>query len=77
MTPAPGILARGPWDPEQVEVSWRSDEFAPAEAVLEAADAAIEALRRRGSPSHDGLAARLADFQADPGRLNLELQPVR
>ncbi|HLY50240.1 MAG TPA: NUDIX domain-containing protein [Solirubrobacteraceae bacterium] len=77
MTPAPGILARGPWDPEQVEVSWRSDEFAPAEAVLEAADDAIAALRRRGSPSHDGLAARLADFQAGPGRLSLELQPVR
>ena len=29
-----------------------------------AADAAIAALRERGSPSHDGLAARLADFRA-------------
>jgi len=45
--------------------------------VIDAADVAIDALRRRGSPSHDGLAARLADFAAGPDRLYLELQPVR
>jgi 8-oxo-dGTP diphosphatase len=75
--PAPGILARGPWDPEQVEVSWRDDEFQPEPPVTEAADVAIEALRQRGSPSHDGLAARLVDYRAEPDRLYLELQPVR
>jgi 8-oxo-dGTP diphosphatase len=74
---APGILARGPWAPEQVEASWRSDEFEPDGSVTQAADVALEALRQRGSPSHDGLAARLAGFEAEPGRLALELQPVR
>lgn len=77
MPTAPGILARGPWEPEHVEVSWRSDEFAPDRSVLEAADVAIDALRRRGSPSHDGLAARLVDFRAEADRLYLELQPMR
>jgi 8-oxo-dGTP diphosphatase len=77
MPTVPGILARGPWEPEQIEVSWRSDEFAPAPALIEDADVAIEALRRRGSPAHDGLAARLVDFRAEPERLRLELQPMR
>jgi ADP-ribose pyrophosphatase YjhB (NUDIX family) len=45
--------------------------------VSEAADVAIDALRRRGSPSYDGLAARLADWETDGERLRLELQPVR
>jgi len=74
---SPGILARGPWDPGDVEVAWRSDEFLPEPAVIEAADVAIDALRRRGSPSHDGVAARLARFDASADRLYLELQPVR
>jgi ADP-ribose pyrophosphatase YjhB (NUDIX family) len=60
-----------------VEAAWRADEFEPDVSVVEAADVAIDALRRRGSPSHDGLAARLAGFQAAPDRLYLELQPVR
>jgi 8-oxo-dGTP diphosphatase len=74
---AAGILARGPWDPAAVEAIWRTDEFRPPSTVTEAADVALDALRRRGSPSHDGLAARMADFRADPGRLSLELQPIR
>jgi len=77
VTQAPGILARGPWDPADVEVRWRDDEFEPPTPVTEAADVALDALRRRGSPSHDGLAARLASFSAEPHRLRLELQPVR
>lgn len=60
-----------------MEVTWRADEFAPSPQAIEAADVAIEALRRRGSPSHDGLAARLVNFRAEPGRLDLELQPMR
>jgi ADP-ribose pyrophosphatase YjhB (NUDIX family) len=74
---APSILARGPWEPADVEVLWRPEEFQPESSVVEAADVAIADLRRRGSPSHDGLAARLVDFDAAPDRLYLELQPVR
>ena len=77
MPTAPGILARGPWAPEQVEAAWRSDEFEPPPSAIEAADVALDALRRRGSPSHDGLAARLADFESGSDRLYLELQPMR
>jgi len=72
-----GLMARGPWDPERVQVSWRSDPFQPTDDVTAAADDALDALRRRGSPSHDGLAARLSGFQAEPDRLALELEPVR
>jgi ADP-ribose pyrophosphatase YjhB (NUDIX family) len=77
VTQASGILARGPWDPADVEVTWRDDEFEPPTPITEAADVALDALRRRGSPSHDGLAARLAGFSAEPDQLRLELQPVR
>jgi 8-oxo-dGTP diphosphatase len=73
----PAILARGPWDPGRVRASWRSDPFEPAASATEAADEALDALRRRGSPSHDGLAARLHDFTADEVGLALELQPAR
>jgi 8-oxo-dGTP diphosphatase len=70
-------MARGPWDPSEVQASWRPDAFEPAPAATEAADVALEALRQRGSPSHDGLAARLAGFDAQPGQLVLDLQPAR
>ena len=73
----PGILARGPWRPEQVSVRWTSDEFEPAQAETEAADAQIAALNDRGSPAHDGLAARLCAYREDTDGLVLELQPVR
>jgi 8-oxo-dGTP diphosphatase len=73
----PNILARGPWDPAEVVVSWISETFEPDRSVVEAADVALDALRRRGSPSHDGLAARLTDFSAQEGVLRLQLQPAR
>jgi len=73
----PGLLARGPWAPTQVDVTWRRDPFEPPASAIEAADLALNALRKRGSPSHDGLAARLVDFSATPDRLVLELQPAR
>ena len=41
------------------------------------ADAAVDDLRERGSPSHDGLATRLVGWREEGGRLQLELQPVR
>lgn len=72
-----GILARGPWDLHQVRVSWRSDPYEPGRSETHAADLELDALRRRGSPSHDGLAARLADYGAGEEELSLELQPVR
>jgi ADP-ribose pyrophosphatase YjhB (NUDIX family) len=74
---APGLLARGPWDPTQVHVAWRSDPFEPDQSATDAADKALNALRARGSPSHDGLAARLASYEAADGNLTLELQPAR
>lgn len=77
MTSSPGILARGPWAPERVEVAWRDDPYEPPADVQRHADAAIAALRDRGSPCHDGLAARLAGFEADHDRLALDLQPSR
>ena len=77
MPPAPGLLARGPWRPDQVVARWRDEEFQADDAASAAADAAIDSLRERGSPSHDGLSARLADYDASDGRLDLELQPMR
>jgi ADP-ribose pyrophosphatase YjhB (NUDIX family) len=74
---SPSILARGPWECEQLEVVWREEPFAPHPGETAAADVALKALRDRGSPSHDGLAARLAGFQVRDGTLSLELQPVR
>lgn len=77
MPSAPALLARGPWDPAQVEVTWRSEPFEPAPSAIEAADVALDALRARGSPSHDGLAGRLVNYAAENGKLRLELQPAR
>jgi 8-oxo-dGTP diphosphatase len=73
----PALLARGPWDRDQVEACWRDDCYEPHAEATAAADAAIAELRERGSPSHDGLGARLAGYHAEPGRLELELQPAR
>lgn len=60
-----------------MQAVWQSEQFEPDPSVIEAADVALDALRKRGSPSHDGLAARLAGFDAGTDRLYLELQPVR
>jgi ADP-ribose pyrophosphatase YjhB (NUDIX family) len=77
MAVLPRLLARGPWRPDQVEVSWRDDQFEPSSEQTARADAQIDALRERGSPSHDGLAARLTDYGKADELLELELQPVR
>jgi ADP-ribose pyrophosphatase YjhB (NUDIX family) len=77
MAAAAGLLARGPWAPTQVRVDWRTDAYEPDAATVRAADIALDALRARGSPSHDGLAARLAAFAAGDQELSLELQPAR
>jgi 8-oxo-dGTP diphosphatase len=72
-----GILARGPWQPSRIEVTWRGEPFEPSPAVLDEADRALAELRGRGSPSHDGMAGRLRDFQATEGRLSLVCEPAR
>src|SRR4051812_38160436 len=71
------LLARGPWTPERVESVWREERYEPPADVDRAADDAVAELRERGSPAHDGVAARLADWRADGDVLRLELQPAR
>jgi ADP-ribose pyrophosphatase YjhB (NUDIX family) len=73
----PGILARGPWQTDQVATRWREDRFEPDPALAAQADAAIAELQGRGSPSHDGWAARLSGFESGGGGLTVELQPMR
>ncbi len=77
MTSRPGILARGPWQADQVEARWLDEAYDPPDRVQRLADAAVDELRERGSPAHDGLATRLAGWRQDGGRLVLELQPSR
>jgi 8-oxo-dGTP diphosphatase len=77
MPDEPALLARGPWQPDEVEVHWSDEHYDPPPARVEAADAAIAALRDRGSPSHDGLSARLVAHEESEGRLKLHLQPLR
>ena len=78
MSLEPGILARGPWQAGQVAASWSDEPYEPPPERAAAADEAIAGLADRGSPSHDGLAARLAGFkETDGGLLRLELQPMR
>lgn len=73
----PGILARGPWDPAEVHVRWHPEPFVPDDVATAAADRLLENLRERGSPSHDGLAARLVSYEVSDIGLSLELQPAR
>lgn len=73
----PEILARGPWPLHRVAAHWSEQEFDPPAAHARAADDAIAALQARGSPSHDGVAARLASYRELDGGIEIELQPVR
>ena len=54
----PAILARGHWPADRVHARWREEQYDAPQTMVEAADAAIAALRERGSPSHDGLSGR-------------------
>src|SRR5438094_2346789 len=71
------ILARGPWSLERVRTCWLEEQYEPPLAHTEAADAAIKGLQDRGSPSHDGMAARLVDFRQESHGIAIELQPLR
>ena len=75
--PSSGVLARGPWAPEAVQVSWRSEPYAVPPPTTAEADRKLAELRGRGSPSHDGLAARLRGFSVTDDGLALECEPVR
>jgi ADP-ribose pyrophosphatase YjhB (NUDIX family) len=77
MVISPGTLARGPWRAEQVRSRWARERYDPPAEAVRAADAAIAELAARGSPSHDGLSARLVGFEASPTELSLDLQPTR
>jgi 8-oxo-dGTP diphosphatase len=74
---APEILARGPWPLDHIKACWREERFEPSAAHAAAADAAIKGLQDRGSPSHDGMAARLLDFTQNHDGIAIELQPLR
>ncbi len=76
-TQAPEILARGPWSVEQIAARWHEQPFDASSEHTRAADAAIRELQERGSPSHDGVAARLLDYRQDDDGLQMELQPLR
>ena len=77
MATTPSLLARGPWPLDRVEATWRDVHYEPHPDHAAAADDAIAALKDRGSPSHDGLAARMVDFRQEGDRLHIELQPLR
>ena len=77
MSVSPGLLARGPWSIDQVTARWSDEEFSPSPESTRAADAAVAALAERGSPSHDGWAARLVSHETRDGRLEMQLQPAR
>ncbi len=73
----PGLLARGPWQTHEVECSWLELPYKAPTPLVEHADQALQALKDRGSPSHDGLAARMSGFTVENGVLDIELQPAR
>jgi 8-oxo-dGTP diphosphatase len=74
---APEILARGPWEMSRITARWLEEVYEPSSAQTEAADEAIRGLQDRGSPSHDGVAARLVGYEADAEGISIELQPLR
>lgn len=77
MTVQGSILARGPWEASQVQARWSAEHFQPPPERTRAADEAMLALRERGSPSHDGVGARLVSHAVADDRLVVDLQPVR
>jgi ADP-ribose pyrophosphatase YjhB (NUDIX family) len=73
----PEVLARGPWPLKRIRANWRDDHYQAPPDHVQAADAAIASLRARGSPSHDGLSARLVGYEQHDHQITLELQPLR
>ncbi len=77
MAPSTGILARGPWPLDAIRADWLEEHYDPPAERTAAADAAIAALAARDSPSHDGLSARLMDYEQRPDGLTIRMQPLR
>ncbi len=77
MTREPGLLARGPWEPEAIACRWHEEPYVADPDAVARADAAIAELQERGSPTHDGLAARMVSAHPHGEGLALELQPAR
>ncbi|MDO9355829.1 MAG: NUDIX hydrolase, partial [Solirubrobacteraceae bacterium] len=72
-----GILAHGHWTAEQVTTDWLTDEYEPTAEQSRIADEKIAALAERGSPSHDGVAARFVDLTPTDDGVTITLQPTR
>jgi ADP-ribose pyrophosphatase YjhB (NUDIX family) len=62
---------------DQISAHWREEPYRPPHELTEAADEAIRGLQARGSPSHDGVAARLVDYRHDASGISIEMQPLR
>lgn len=77
MADSGGLLIVGPWRTEEVTARWSAEEYEPPAEVAAEADEAITALRDRGSPFHDGSAARLVTAREENAGLTVELQPAR
>ena len=75
--PPPRSWPAGPGQPGDIQIAWRPDPFEPGADASAEADRLLEELRERGSPSYDGLAARMVSFEQTDDGLRLELQPIR
>ncbi len=62
---------------ERITARWHEQSFEASSEHTRAADAAIRELQERGSPSHDGVAARLFAYRQDDDGIQMELQPLR
>jgi 8-oxo-dGTP pyrophosphatase MutT (NUDIX family) len=56
---------------------WSDRGYEASPEMTDAADSVLSRLRRRGSPDHDGVVARLASYRVEEGELRLELQRMR
>ncbi len=56
---------------------WHQAAYEPSPEQSAATDARVAELTERGSPAHDGMAARMRDHEARDGALWMELQPAR
>jgi 8-oxo-dGTP diphosphatase len=70
------VLAHGPWSADRVTSRWLGEHYRYGEAAQAEATRALQRLADRGSPSHEGVSARLASWTATDGALELELQPA-
>ncbi len=60
-----------------MHATWSEDAYEPEPEASAGADAVLDSLRERGSPTHDGMSARMASFEATPEGLSFELEPAR